>query len=46
MNATKAPGNDDINPALLKETSDEIAQQATDLFRSSLDSGNVPEYWI
>ena len=45
MNATKAPGDDDINPALLKETSEEIAQQVTDIFRSSLDSGNVPEDW-
>ena len=45
MNASKAPGDDDINPALLKETSEEIAQQVTDLFRSSLDSGHVPEDW-
>ena len=45
MNPTKAPGDDDINPALLKETAEEIAEQVTDLFRSSLDKGHVPGDW-
>ena len=37
INPTKAPGNDNINAAVLKETAEEIAQDVTDMFRKSLD---------
>ena len=45
MNPTKAPGNDDINPAIIAETSEQIAEQVADIFRKSLDEGIVPEDW-
>ena len=45
MNPTKAPGNDDINPALIAETAEQIAEHVTAIFRKSLDESMVPEDW-
>ena len=45
INPTKAPGNDNINAAVLKETAEEIAQDVTDMFRKSLDETSLPEDW-
>ena len=45
MNPTKAPGDDNINPAIITETTEQIAAQVTDVFRKSLDEGRIPEDW-
>lgn len=45
MNPSKAPGNDDINPRIISETAEQIAEQVTDIFRKSLDEGKLPEDW-
>ena len=45
LNKSKAPGNDEINPALLSEAAEEIAEEVADIFRKSLDEGVVPEEW-
>ena len=45
MNPNKAPGNDDINPAIIAATADQIAEQVTDIFKKSIDEGIVPEDW-
>lgn len=45
MNPTKTPGNDDINPAIIAETAEQIAEHVTAIFRKSLDESKVPEDW-
>ena len=45
INPTKAPGNDNINAAILKESAEEIAKQVTNIFRKSLDETDLPEDW-
>ena len=41
----KSPGPDGIYPRLLRETRDVIAGPLTEIFVSSLDTGQVPEDW-
>ena len=41
----KSPGPDEMYPRVLKECKDVISEQLTNIFRKSLDSGEVPELW-
>ncbi|GCB73634.1 hypothetical protein scyTo_0002714 [Scyliorhinus torazame] len=41
----RSPGPDGIYPRILKEAREEIAEALTEIFGSSLSSGDVPEDW-
>ena len=45
LNPNKACGPDGISPRMLKELADEVAPILTLLFRTSMDTGTVPEDW-
>jgi hypothetical protein len=45
VNASKAPGADNISPALLAGAAEALAMPLSLLFQSSLDLGVVPEGW-
>ena len=45
LNPNKACGPDGISPRVLKELADEVAPILTLLFRTSMDTGTVPEDW-
>ena len=45
MKAEKSQGPDMIHPRILKETSSQIIEQLTKLFRQSLDEAKLPEDW-
>ena len=45
LNPNKACGPDGISPRVLKELADEVAPILTLLFRTSIDTGTVPEDW-
>ena len=41
----KAPGPDNMHPRVLSEVSEQVREMLTDIFYSSLKSGQVPEDW-
>ena len=45
LKQNKSPGPDGIHNRVLYEIRDEIAQPLTDLFRCSLDTGELPSEW-
>ena len=45
INPTKAPGNDELNAAILKESAVEIAKQVTEIFKKSVNETSLPEDW-
>ena len=45
LNPNKACGPDRISPRVLKELADEVVPILTLLFRTSMDTGTVPEDW-
>ena len=45
MKAGKSQGPDMIHPGILKETSSQIIEPLTKLFRQSLDEAKLPEDW-
>ena len=45
MKAGKSQGPDMIHPRILKETSSQIIEPLTKLFRQSLDEAKLPEDW-
>jgi hypothetical protein len=45
LNLTKAIGPEKISPHFLKEVHDESSPMISDLFQSSVNTGNVPTDW-
>ena len=45
LDPEKAPGNDNINPAILRNAAKELAVPLSIIFKESLSSGEVPEDW-
>ena len=45
LNANKAAGPDQVENRILKECSEEMAPKLQQLFRSSIDKGEVPQQW-
>ena len=41
----KSPGPDDIHPQLLSELAEVVAKPLKIIFRKSLETGQVPDYW-
>ena len=41
----KAPGSDDMHLRILMEVAEQVSEMLTDIFNSSLESGQVPEDW-
>ena len=41
----KAPGPDNMQPRVLREVAEQVSEMLTDIFNSSLESGQVPEDW-
>ena len=45
LNPTKSPGPDNIGPRILKEMHEVLAKPLADMYRSSLQEGQVPQQW-
>lgn len=45
LDSTKANGPDGVSPLVLKECSEVLCAPILDIFKSSLDSGSVPDDW-
>ena len=45
LNASKSPGPDGIHPRVLKEAAEQIAFPLHLIFKSSLETGEIPEKW-
>ena len=45
LNASKSQGPDNFHPKLLLETLDEIKEPSTEIFKTSLQEGTVPNDW-
>ena len=41
----KAPGPDNMQSGVLREVAEQVSEMLTDIFNSSLESGQVPEDW-
>ena len=41
----KALGPDNMQPRVLREVAEQVSEMLTDIFNSSLESGQVPEDW-
>ena len=41
----KAPGPDYMQPRVLMEVAEQVSEMLTDIFNSSVESGQVPEDW-
>ena len=45
LRVDKAPGPDNMYPIVLMEVAEQVSEILTDIFNSSLESGQVPEDW-
>ena len=45
LRVDKAPGPDNMQPRVLREVAEQVSEMLTDIFNSSLESGQVPEDW-
>ena len=45
LRVDKAPGPDNMQPRVLMEVAEQVSEMLTDIFNSSLESGQVPEDW-
>ena len=45
LKSTKSPGPDELYPRIIKECKDVISKPLTNIFRKSIDSGEVPSLW-
>ena len=45
LRVDKAPGPDNMHPRVLREVAEQVSEMLTDIFNSSLESGQVPEDW-
>ena len=45
LRVDKAPGPDNMQPRVLMEEAEQVREMLTDIFNSSLKSGQVPEDW-
>ena len=45
LRVDKAPGPDNMHPRVLMEVGEQVSEMLTDIFNSSLESGQVPEDW-
>ena len=43
LRVDKAPGPDNMHPRVLREVAEQVSEMLTDIFNSSLKSGQVPE---
>ena len=43
LRVDKAPGPDNMQPRVLREVAEKVSEMLTDIFNSSLESGQVPE---
>ena len=41
----KVPGPDNMHSKVLMEVAEQVSEMLTDIFKSSLESGQVPEDW-
>ena len=41
----KDPRPDNMHPRVLREVAEQVSEMLTDIFNSSLESGQVPEDW-
>ena len=41
----KVPGPDNMHPRVLMGVAEQVSEMLTDIFNSSLESGQVPEDW-
>ncbi len=45
LRVAKASGTDSMQPRVLMEIAEQVSEMLTDIFNSSLESGQVPEDW-
>ena len=45
LRVDKAPGPDNMQPRVLREVAEQVSEMLTDIFNSSMESGQVPENW-
>ena len=45
LKVVKALGPDNMHPRVLMEVTEQVSEMLTDIFNSSLESGQVPEDW-
>ena len=45
LRVDKAPGPDNMHPRVLREVAEQVSEMLTDIFKSSLESGQVLEDW-
>ena len=45
LDANKSTGADGMNPRVLKELSKQLAEPMTEIFKKTLEEGNLPEQW-